>query len=243
MADVVSDLLEKLRLGDDAGVMDEIAALLAIYGDDSVQAYTPSRPPSVNADLHGNVDLASTPDGPRYLSIRTTLPPPHDDIPLRLLVTLAASYPHVAPQLQVQTLYLGDHSADYLLFGDILRVYMHDGADAFTSGDAALFDGIERAREIAGAWYAAKEAAKPAPPPPLEEAADTVEIEVPHDTSAGDTRMLSSPRLPARNTRAVEVAQSEPIVDRKSTFVGWAARITSPDQVRLSRHSGGALDV
>ena len=66
----------------------------------------------------------------------------------------------------------------------------------------------------------------------------------PEDTESGNSRVAHTvPDVPAEMPPGITIVETEPILDRKSAFVGRACRITDPSQVRLQSVSLLALHV
>lgn len=117
---------------------------------------------------------------------------------------------------------------------------MQEGA--FNPGDAAIFEGVERARETVAVYYerkiselAAKEAANPhTSQEDVDAAIETqrLEQECRQLSSTSQTPVNESKRPPLPEGRTL--FSSEPITDRKSVFVGHAIAIESPSEVALA---------
>lgn len=164
--------------------------------------------------------------------------PPHESIPFKILVSIPSAYPASAPpQLQLLSRYIGSFQVDSALFGSVLKTYIASGRIEFVPDQVAIFDGIENVREIVMRWYedrlkkdAAAELRRedekhihtedPQSDTPLENS-DIIEFTI-------DTTQNPPPQLP----EGVHIWVSEPIVDRKSTFIGRACQITHPSQVQ-----------
>lgn len=175
---------------------------------------------------------------------------------LRVLVTLRDGYPGtLAPQLQLLGLYLGSYPIDAGLcelpwqamrerreltrpVGDVTRTYITSAGVPFTPGDVCVFDGLVYVQGLAGTWYAerlasgaAGEAARVAdrnasPPPP------SAQHPAAGDDGAHAQRAAAALAALALDTRPLPlITSSEPITDRKSAFVGHAARITDERDV------------
>lgn len=181
-----------------------------------------------------------------------------DAIPIRLAATLPPFYPHSSrpPQLQLLSRYVGGFSVDAKLFGEILRAFYHQSegplgeqVDAEETPDAAwvggsmdrgvkwapgevvLFEGIEWVKEKVMDWWNEKEAER------LEAASSTNTLP-PLSTLAAPAPAANITNFPADAAPASRpkpftgtLFQTEPIIERKSEFIGYAASITSPDQV------------
>ncbi|KAF8699414.1 hypothetical protein AX14_000971 [Amanita brunnescens Koide BX004] len=148
--------------------------------------------------------------GDKSDSIRyaVTLSLPHNTadgpVNLRLLVSLPPTYPSSAPpQLQLLSKYIGNFGADSALFGAILRTV------------------VERCT----LWYEDRLSSDRASGPVrMDEKEEKIDqpVETKH-TTVGEVEK----DLPV----GIEIHVAEPIVDRKSVFVGRACRITDSNQV------------
>jgi len=168
-----------------------------------------------------------------------SLPPPHDnpDTRIRILVTLSSSYPKdAAPQLQLLSRYIGAFSVDSNLFGSILRTYISgDGVD-WVEDTVCVFDGLENARERCGKWYGDRLSEEEALELHRED-----EREKGHQTANSNVRHEQNHEAKARAESAftaplptgVEFFIAEPLVERKSVFIGRACRLDDPSQVPI----------
>ena len=114
---------------------------------------------------------------------------------------------------------------------------MQEGA--FTPGEVAIFEGVERAREAISSYYerkmnelAVKEAENPHATQEDFESVNRLRYE--EQEAARDASLLASwdgkhvtPKLPEGR----KLYTSEPIIDRKSVFVGHAIEIHQPAEV------------
>ena len=99
-----------------------------------------------------------------------------------------------------------------------------------------VFDGLENVKEKCGRWYEEQLSEKAAGEIVRGEAKESKALSGSDDPPSlqEDTSTHSvGPGLqaPVELPEGLEVFEAEPIVDRKSSFVGRACRITSPDQV------------
>jgi Uncharacterized protein family UPF0029 len=176
-----------------------------------------------------------------------------ESITIRLSATLPSGYPlsNSSPQLQLLSRYIGSHGVDHQLFGRILRIFIQTKSQItesqhvrFEKGQVALFDGIEKARELIESWYEDRQAHKP-----TTQGVQTYDEEkekhlrVDDDDNNDDgisdqIRQLSfdnSNRFErARSTSAaVKLVTSPALSERKSTFVGHAAALHDPADVPI----------
>jgi hypothetical protein len=160
--------------------------------------------------------------------MESSLPPPHDDTSLLVLVSLSPSYPATSPpQLQLLSRYIGPFGVDAELFGSIIKTFISINGIEWTPGVVCVFDGLQSVLERVVNWYEqrleskkAGEALREQSHPHLLERAE-VEGSSP---SSGITQPVALPE-------GIQLVEAEPIVDRKSTFVGRACRISDPAQV------------
>ncbi|KAJ7704407.1 ribosomal protein S5 domain 2-type protein [Mycena rosella] len=213
---LIEDLLQH---PDREALASEIEVLQSIYGDDAIQLWKP------------NPASASHPHDPtttRYEAV-LSLPSPHEDITIRILVSLPETYPAAAPpQLQLLSRYIGAFGADSGLFGEVLRTFISSASGVeWVPGAVCVFDGLQSALERCAAWYGDRLSAevagalvradlhpdRPLTPPP------------PH---SGPTA-VEAPPLP----EGIQMFLAEPIIDRKSAFVGRACAISHPSEVPI----------
>lgn len=175
-----------------------------------------------------------------------SLPAPHESVPLTLLVSLPPSYPDESPpQLQLLSRYLGAFGVDAPLFGAVLRTYLvsvEHGGVPWESGNVCVFDGVQSVLERCAAWYEDRLSREKAGEMVREEAREAAattamaehqqHLVLDQDERGGNsyaTSTSSEGLLP----ESVQIVQAEPIMDRKSAFVGRACKITDPSQVPL----------
>jgi len=113
-----------------------------------------------------------------------------------------------------------------------------NGAE-WTPETVCVFDGLENVREKCGAWYQERLSEKAAGEILREETKEAKALSGSNDTT-GPPEGVPSPRSTVSEPQTfvelpegLEIIEAEPVVDRKSSFVGRACRITSPDQVPL----------
>jgi hypothetical protein len=117
-----------------------------------------------------------------------------------------------------------------------LKTYISSGKVEFVPGEVAIFDGIENVKEVVQQWYEGHLSAGAAAAllreeekgqsilPAEADGSDEVTTDQPHSSANPDTTELPG---------GVHIWVSEPIVDRKSTFIGRACQITHPSQVPI----------
>ncbi|KAJ1023510.1 hypothetical protein NDA16_003127 [Ustilago loliicola] len=179
-----------------------------------------------------------------------------DAIPIRLAVTLPSFYPYSArpPQLQLLSRYIGGFSVDRKLFGEILRAFYHQKDDEaaadvvnaeeaaasaawvggsmdrrvnWSPGEVVLFEGIEWVKEKVLDWWNEKEAERAKAAPSTSPTTSTAEVRDKKVTTFSDPTPTPAQPTPFAST----LFQTESIIERKSEFIGYAASISSPDEV------------
>ncbi|SOV02648.1 related to YIH1 [Ustilago sp. UG-2017a] len=178
-----------------------------------------------------------------------------DAIPTRLAVTMPSFYPHSArpPQLQLLSKYIGGFSVDSKLFGEILRAFYHRKDDEvggevvyaeeaaasaawvggsmdkgvnWGPGEVVLFEGIEWVKEKVLDWWTERQAerAKNAP-------ATSTTSPAPTESHSNLATFDTAPALSQPKPFTGILFQTESVIERKSEFIGYAASISSPDEV------------
>ncbi|KIK53300.1 hypothetical protein GYMLUDRAFT_49478 [Collybiopsis luxurians FD-317 M1] len=169
-----------------------------------------------------------------------SFPSPYEEIKVRVLISLPLTYPAESPpQLQLLSRYIGAFGVDSTLFGSVLRTYISANGVEWTKDTVCVFDGLQNVLDRCVQWYEERlstqkagellredsiesTARNPQPTPDAE-----AETESP-DTVLSDKRDANV-ALPS----GIQILEAEPIVDRKSTFVGRACAITDPSQVPI----------
>jgi hypothetical protein len=163
--------------------------------------------------------------------IKCSFPPPHDAISLVVLVSLPHSYPATSPpQLQLLSRYIGAFGVDAELFGSIIKTFMSVNGIEWTPGVICVFDGLENLLERAVRWYEQRLESTKASEALREQSLDSV-----RGPEAGGNATaippVSADVQPVTLPEGIELFEAEPIIDRKSAFVGRACRISDPAQV------------
>ncbi|KAH9947199.1 ribosomal protein S5 domain 2-type protein [Amylocystis lapponica] len=213
--DSLESLIADLSLDPDREpVASEAGVLQSIYGDDALRLWRPSSPRE-HERTHTDYEPRSGESGTiRYEVTLSVCPPSEPDTtyPITILVSLPPGYPaSTPPQLQLLSRYLGP---------------------LWTSGAVCVFDGLERVREACEKWVGDRlsavkigELVREDGRPGQEEGAQERRSE--HHEE--DVHVPMHVEIPA----GVEIVESEPIVDRKSVFIGRACKITDPSQVQI----------
>jgi len=151
-------------------------------------------------------------------------------------VSLPPSYPaKLPPQLQLLSKYIGPFGVDSGLFGSILRTFISVNGVEWSPDTVCVFDGLQSVVERCVVWYEDRLSTEKAGDLVREDAKD--HTETPSSSSVTPMQEELIPSLPTNPIAAmpegINVIESEAIVDRKSTFVGRACRISHPSQVPL----------
>jgi hypothetical protein len=161
-----------------------------------------------------------------------SLSSPHDQVTLRMLVSLPETYPtSSAPQLQLLSKYIGDFGVDHGLFGLVLRMFISASGARWSPDNVCVFDGVQNVLDRCLAWYEERlsdRAAAGSRGVHAIEGKSAPSSESPI-TQADYAQALEGPssHLP----EDVQIFEAEAIRDRKSAFVGRACRISHPSQV------------
>ena len=213
------------------------AVLQSIYGDQAISPWRPSSSVEKVIPL-SELHMVRYQVSLRYdravstfrFIIEYSFPPPHDAISLVVLVSLPQSYPATSPpQLQLLSRYVGAFGVDAELFGSIIKTFMSVNGIEWTPGVICVFDGLESVLERAVRWYERRIEAMKASEALREQSLDSVRPE-----ACGNATVIppvSADIQPVALPEGIELFEAEPIIDRKSAFVGRACRISNPAQV------------
>ena len=187
----------------------ELIALQSIYGEDELQL------------LHESASDAA--DEGLVLVLRVSLQSDTDDVTVRLQIFLPTGYPRtrVPPRLQLLNRYVGVLKVPEEVHQYVASVFQPDAANGvvWRENESMLFEGIESVFDYIRTWYEQQCQGRPTREPAAPACA----------ADEQDT----SPELShsAAQVDAASIVRSEPIVERKSEFLGHAARIRHPDDV------------
>jgi len=129
------------------------------------------------------------------------------------------------------------------LFGSILKTFISMSGVDWTPDTICVFDGLEGVLERCTRWYDAQLSTQKVNEILREDARehrvkntreDTIVDGTTRTQSLGAESTANELRGPAMLPDGVEIIEAQPIVDRRSTFVGRACRITDPSQVKSS---------
>lgn len=160
-------------------------------------------------------------------------------------MSIPPTYPSSAPpQLQLLSKYVGLYGVTSSIFGAVLRTFISSNQGVeWTSDSVCVFDGLEHAKEQCGKWYEERltETMKLGERRAVREEEREGHIRKDHPDDSEAEGLESIPVPAAREAVAevslpagLEIFEAEPIVDRKSTFVGRACRITDPSHVSVN---------
>ncbi|TFK72047.1 UPF0029-domain-containing protein [Pluteus cervinus] len=214
-------------------VLSELEVLKSIYGDEAIRVWHPSTP---NHGGNEPRDLGTV----RY-EAHLNLPSPYEDVQVRILISLPPTYPATSPpQLQLLSRYIGSFGVDAALFGSILRTYISISGIEWTPDTICVFDGLQSVLERCSDWYQERLSAEKAGELLREDAKEQSQSKasVPEDieeVEGADVEVSANlPSEPSADLPAgIEIFTAEPIIDRKSQFIGRACRISEPTEVPL----------
>ena len=140
------------------------------------------------------------------------------DICIKFQIQLPKGYPncHEAPQIELVNRFLPPFHTDESVCHAVQDTFSPHGAAPWTQGEPVLFQGIDTAYELVLDWWKTKRRTIPPQQSPL-----------PH---APKPTVTKSP--PQRQINLDTLVRSDLISERKSEFLGHAAHITHPDDVR-----------
>ncbi|KAG6897186.1 hypothetical protein C0992_003575 [Termitomyces sp. T32_za158] len=215
----LADFIQNLSQNPDReAVASELEVLRSIYGENAVKLWHPS---GIPRNRHSKSE--QTDDTIRY-EVELSLSSPHEDVTVRLLVSLPETYPLSSPpQLQLLSRYVGAFGADSGLFGSILRTFISVNGVEWAADSVCVFDGLQSVVERCTAWYENRLSMEKAGELLREDAkeqlhTDTPPIEADNHTSSENTAAVETSlnSLP----EGLELFVAEPITDRKSVFIG-----------------------
>ena len=177
--------------------------------------------------------------------INSSLPSPYEDVSLKILVSLPHSYPSTSPpQLQLLSKYIGAFRADSDLFGSILRTYISVNGTEWTQDTVCVFDGLQNVLERCLAWYEdrlnsekAGEVARDDLKGQLGNVVVATGRSSPNTINHDGDEEREGPilgedqKLLIALPTGVQIFVADPLIDRKSVFVGRACRISNPSEV------------
>jgi RWD domain len=272
--DVSQNNLEDQDLSWAQQLADELLALSSIYDEEAIgllslqgahpagngqagrsRSSSPTQLESQDHDLQRAIASSWSPGMRLRLSFRTELEThSRDTLDLRIAVTLPERYPANAhpPQLQLLNRFVGSHMVDHVVFGKVLRCFLHDDdvlsehgrtvGLKWNPGESVLFEALDWLKELVGSWYEEKEKehhAKTVGQEAEREAkashannGHVTEFDASEGTSRMRTAVTSVGDLQALAER-LQLVSAPPITERKSVFIGHCCRLEDPSQVSL----------
>ncbi|KZT29398.1 imprinted and ancient [Neolentinus lepideus HHB14362 ss-1] len=225
----LQDLIDRLSEDPERDhVVMEIQVLQSIFGDDTVKMFHPSQEDASHSNHY------SESNGKIRYEVTLNLSP-HDDVSIRVLVTLPSSYPASSPpQLQLLSRYIGAFGVDSDLFGAVLKTYMSITGVEFIPDTVCVFDGLQNVLERCVGWYEDRLTAEKAAELMREDLESHQES---HSVSSANRRAQVNGHGNGGGTQpvslppGVQMFTAEPITDRKSSFVGRSFKLSDPSQV------------
>ncbi|KAF9006715.1 imprinted and ancient [Cyathus striatus] len=206
-------------------VASEIEVLQSIYGEDAVRLW----------DGNGNGHLEA---GTIRYQVILSLSPPHEDISVSILISVPPTYPVSSPpQLQLLSRYIGAFGADSNLFGSILRTFISVNGVEWATDTVCVFDGLQNVLEKCTTWYQDRLSTEMAGKLLREDQKEHTQAA--HTTSSAAVSQKLENEIPELEFAPTELPAgvvlyvADPILDRKSAFVGRACRISHPSEVPL----------
>ncbi|KAF8165721.1 ribosomal protein S5 domain 2-type protein [Crassisporium funariophilum] len=176
--------------------------------------------------------------------MKFSLPSPHDEVSLKVLISLPPSYPASSPpQLQLLSRYIGAFGPDSSLFGSILRTYISVNGAEWTADTVCVFDGLQNVLDRCVTWYEGRLSSDTAGElvrdDLKQQGHQTHERTRPNSPDSdriyegGDQISGINESIATAMPIGVNIYVAEPITDRKSAFVGRACRISHASEVPL----------
>nr|XP_019008726.1 uncharacterized protein I206_06408 [Kwoniella pini CBS 10737]OCF47507.1 hypothetical protein I206_06408 [Kwoniella pini CBS 10737] len=164
---------------------------------------------------------------------------PEDPPNMRVLVSLPPTYPNSSPpQLQLLGRYLGNFGIDSGLFGDITRTYISSNGITFSPGDVCVFDGLTHVQTIVRNWYISNLSISQEGESAREEDRLTLNDDNNNNNKPNLTRSTFSYGSQNNEEEIIDISKfkfftSNPIIDRKSTFIGHSIKISNEKEIPL----------
>jgi hypothetical protein len=123
---------------------------------------------------------------------------------------------------------------DAELFSSIIKTFISVTGIEWTPGVVCVFDGLQSVLERVANWYEQRlESVKAGEAPREQNHPHVLERAKVEGSSPAPSIVLPNTQ-PVVLLEGVKLVEAEPIVDRKSAFVGRACRISDPAQVSTS---------
>ncbi|RDB19981.1 Protein IMPACT-B [Hypsizygus marmoreus] len=217
-------------------VASELEVLQSIYGDSAIRLWHPPESQPRETRHHGNnIEDA---ENIRY-EAELSLLSPHEDISVRILISLPPTYPASSPpQLQLLSRYIGAFGADSGLFGSVLRTFISVNGVEWIPDSVCVFDGLQSVVERCTTWYENRLSMEKAGELLREDAKEHLNAQsITSPSEAEERRVLPEDTVSIGPLTSLpdglQLFTAEPITDRKSAFVGRACRISHPSEVPL----------
>ncbi|KAI9609144.1 hypothetical protein KEM48_003065, partial [Puccinia striiformis f. sp. tritici PST-130] len=149
-----------------------------------------------------------------------------EDTHFQLRLDIPDGYPstEAKPRLKLLAKYLGSFRVDQKLLGSIVEVF-----EGQKSNDPILYEGIETAKEIVAEFYQTNLDRRKSSNQEPGQASSPQEIEgKTEDQSNGRSEAADRVECPVEKVEQFVVHTSEPIVDRKSVFIGHSISLNDP---------------
>lgn len=201
------------RRGDRNGdeLAQELTALESIYGNEL-------------QFVAGTTASATSADVELRLQLTTVLP--DSDISLRLLIILPNGYPDIPPHLELVNRSLGTIGVDDAASQFVSCLYSTNSDVPWVKGEPVLFEGISAACDYLRSWYDEKSQFAST------QSATACAADTPKVPSTSPNALPSLTEQHSVDLRSL--VHSDPIIERKSEFIGHAARLRHPDDVRFA---------
>jgi hypothetical protein len=216
-------------------LINEIIVIQSIY-DDALSVYTP---PPTTRYTETTPALSYGPDSTIRLTLTIEL---EDDVKLSLIISIPFDYPATSsPIIQLRSIYISDYSVDDVLFSDVLRTFMHSKGTIeveFKEGEVCIYEGIERVKARCQSYVIEKDKLE----------AEKQVLVVRDEMNSIDKMLIQRLQLEdeqeaeaIRTSAAIAhdecsipcltIISSEPVIDRKSTFIGHCSAVSSMAEV------------
>ena len=226
---------------------EELQACLAIWGDEDAHL-------SVHDSAINPVSSSANRATSRFV-LSTKIQSLHEQLKINILIALPHDYPETSPPLlQLQDRYLASHAVSDKLFSNVLRIYMHERIDGrlsspdaggveFIPGEVCLYEGIEEVKRLCEEFIVESEKVS-LELRSIREGVDVYRIggeesiqrSVAESESPVEQEEIHRP-VQLDEMPCPTIISSEPILDRRSVFIGHCAAITTPSEVGLIRQT------
>jgi hypothetical protein len=117
------------------------------------------------------------------------------------------------------------------LFGSVIKTFISVNGIEWTPGEVGVFDGLQSVLERVVQWYEQQVESKKAGEALREQNHPSTHL-IDRPEAGGSTSVpISLDTQPVALPEGMRLFEAEPVVDRKSAFVGRACRISDPAQV------------